>query len=102
MHSHYCWYRHHLLTAGPKPYLLPHSTTEELCCLLASVAADKETTIEFGAHQAILVRSQEAKELLPAEFEGTTVLIYGQAPSSGLLVCRCFHSVDSTSLSSDY
>jgi len=60
--------------SGPKPFLLPHSTTEELCCLLASVANDNETTIEFGAHQAILVRDQASKDKLPTEFEGALVL----------------------------
>jgi len=58
---------------GPRPFLLPHSTTEELCCLLAS-SVDETTTIEFGAHQAILVRSQEAKDRLPPEFDGALVL----------------------------
>ena len=60
--------------SGPRPFLLPHSNTEELWCLLASVAADKKTTIEFGAHQAILVRDQAAKEKLPSELKGALVL----------------------------
>jgi hypothetical protein len=44
------------------------------------LGSDKEhSQIEFGAHQAVLVRSQAAKETLPAEFDGALVLTIFEA-----------------------
>ena len=66
---------------GPKPLLLTESTTEELCCLLAGSAAtlEEKSSIEFGAHQAIIVRNQKAKEDLPDEFRGALCLTTNEA-----------------------
>ena len=42
---------------GPKPQLLTETGTDDLAILL--VGADRaQSQIEFGAHQAVLVRSQ--------------------------------------------
>lgn len=58
---------------GPKPQLLTETTTDHLAVLL--LGSDRtQSQIEFGAHQAVLVRSQAAKETLPEEFDGALVL----------------------------
>ena len=66
---------------GPRPLLLTQSSTEELVCLLAggSASTEEKSTIEFGAHQAIIVRNQQAKETLPAEFQGALCLTTNEA-----------------------
>ena len=46
---------------GPKPQLLTETGTDDLAILL--VGADRaQSQIEFGAHQAVLVRSQVGRE----------------------------------------
>ena len=58
---------------GPKPQLLTETSTDQLAILL--LGSDRtQSQIEFGAHQAVLVRSQAAKETLPEEFDGALVL----------------------------
>lgn len=52
---------------GPKPVIMEVSSTEELVLMLDG--AKRETArIEFGAHQVVIVRSEEAKKNLPDEF----------------------------------
>lgn len=52
---------------GPKPVIMEVSSTEELVLMLNG--AKRETSrIEFGAHQVVIVRSEEAKKNLPDEF----------------------------------
>lgn len=63
---------------GPKPALLTETSTDHLAILL--VGSDRtQSQIEFGAHQAVLVRSQAAKETLPEEFDGALVLTIFEA-----------------------
>ncbi|EKX52227.1 hypothetical protein GUITHDRAFT_102129 [Guillardia theta CCMP2712] len=54
---------------GPKPILLDTTSVEDATLLI--MGSDKVTSrIEFGAHQVVLVRSQEAKKKLPKELDG--------------------------------
>lgn len=53
---------------GPRPVIMEVTSTADLVLMLEG--AKRETSrIEFGAHQVILVRSEEAKQNLPEEFE---------------------------------
>ncbi len=54
---------------GPKPLLLTHTNVEDAAVLIVG-SDQKRSQIEFGAHQVILVRSQEAKKNLPEDFGG--------------------------------
>ena len=58
---------------GPKPQLLTETSTDDLAILLLG-SDPAQSQIEFGAHQAVLVRSQAAKATLPSEFDGALVL----------------------------
>ncbi|KAK1735805.1 hypothetical protein QTG54_013511, partial [Skeletonema marinoi] len=52
---------------GPKPVVMDVTSTEELVLMLDG--SKRETSrIEFGAHQVVIVRSEEAKKALPDEF----------------------------------
>lgn len=52
---------------GPRPVCMEVASTEELVLMLDG--AKRETSrIEFGAHQVVIVRSEEAKRNLPDEF----------------------------------
>ena len=52
---------------GPKPVILNVTSTEDLVLMLDG--SKRETSrIEFGAHQVVIVRSEEAKKTLPDEF----------------------------------
>ena len=52
---------------GPKPIIMNVSSTADLILMLDG--AKRETSrIEFGAHQVVIVRSEEAKKQLPDEF----------------------------------
>ena len=63
---------------GPKPQLLTETATDDLAILL--VGSDRvHSQIEFGAHQAVLVRNQAAKDALPDEFDGALVLTIFEA-----------------------
>lgn len=63
---------------GPKPQLLTETGTDNLAILL--VGSDRiHSQIEFGAHQAVLVRSQASKDSLPDEFDGALVLTIFEA-----------------------
>jgi tetratricopeptide (TPR) repeat protein len=54
---------------GPKPLMLLETKVDVATILI--VGSDKKASqIEFGAHQVILVRNQEAKETLPEQFDG--------------------------------
>lgn len=61
------------LVDGPKPVLLDHCPPTDLAVALAGKKRTA-TMIDFGAHQAILVRTQEAKEKLPRELKAAIVL----------------------------
>ena len=70
---------------GPKPLLLTgtaddggRADTTDLAILLLG-SDPTHSQIEFGAHQAVLVRSQAAKERLPAEFRSALVLTIFEA-----------------------
>jgi hypothetical protein len=55
--------------AGPKPMLLSETAVDDAAVMI--VGADrKHSQIEFGAHQVLLVRTQDAKDTLPTFFEG--------------------------------
>ena len=58
---------------GPKPVLLTDTSKDDLSILLCG-SNPAHSQIEFGAHQAVLVRSQAAKKRLPAELERALVL----------------------------
>lgn len=52
---------------GPKPVIMKVASTADLILMLDG--AKRETSrIEFGAHQVVIVRSEEAKKKLPDEF----------------------------------
>ena len=61
------------LVSGPKPVLLHTCSPTDLAVALAG-KKQTGTMIDFGAHQAILVRTQEAKEKLPKELKAAIVL----------------------------
>lgn len=55
------------LFAGPKPVLMEVSSVSDLVLMLDG--SKRETSrIEFGAHQVVIVRNEEAKKSLPDEF----------------------------------
>ena len=54
--------------AGPKPLLLRETALEEAVVMIAGAEASGRA-IQFGAHQVILVRNQEAKARLPRAFD---------------------------------
>lgn len=60
---------------GPQPILLDATSPEELTAVLLGNAKDsKGTHYELGAHQAILVRSEQAKDSLPESLKDGIVL----------------------------
>ena len=63
---------------GPKPVLLGSCSQMDLAILLRGNKR-KTTTIEFGAHQVILVASSEARERLPEELSHALVLTIYEA-----------------------
>ncbi len=63
---------------GPKPVLLGSCSQSDLAIILRGNKR-KATTIEFGAHQAILVASNEARERLPEELSHALVLTIYEA-----------------------
>lgn len=55
------------LFPGPKPVIMEVSAVEDLVLMLDG--SKRETSrIEFGAHQVVIVRNEEAKKALPDEF----------------------------------
>eukprot|EP00985_Skeletonema_marinoi_P021962 scaffold13734_cov129-Skeletonema_marinoi.AAC.1 len=52
---------------GPKPVVMDVTSTEELVLMLDG-SKRESSRIEFGAHQVVIVRSEEAKKALPDEF----------------------------------
>ena len=62
---------------GPTPIFILSCEVEDIPFLLSS--SRQESAIEFGAHQVILVRSQEAKNKLPKRFQGAIVLTISEA-----------------------
>ena len=77
---------------GPKPLLLTETNVDDAAVLI--VGADKQSSqIEFGAHQVILLRNQEAKvakslNILPMPMCAClTLLLAGIAPR---MLCRVF------------
>ncbi len=58
---------------GPKPVLLESCRVEDLALLLSTNKREK-SSIEFGAHQVILVRSKESRDHLPEILKGAIVL----------------------------
>lgn len=55
------------LFEGPKPVIMEAKSPDELVLMLEG--SKRETSrIEFGAHQVVIVRSEEAKAALPDEF----------------------------------
>ena len=63
---------------GPKPVLLESCSPSDLAIILRGYKR-KTTAIEFGAHQAILVASNEARERLPEELSHALVLTIYEA-----------------------
>jgi len=63
---------------GPKPALLGSCSQMDLAIILRGNKR-KTTTIEFGAHQVILVASNEARERLPEELSHALVLTIYEA-----------------------
>ena len=58
--------------------LLRDTTTDDLAMMLMG-SDPAHSQIEFGAHQAVLVRNQAAKERLPAEFASALKLTIFEA-----------------------
>jgi superfamily I DNA/RNA helicase len=56
------------LFSGPKPVIMDVANTQELVLMLQG-AKRKTSRIEFGAHQVVIVRSEEAKRSLPEKFD---------------------------------
>ncbi|XP_022795002.1 TPR and ankyrin repeat-containing protein 1-like [Stylophora pistillata] len=63
---------------GPKPVLLKSCSPSDLAIILRGYKR-KTTTIEFGAHQAILVASNNVRESLPEELSHALVLTVYEA-----------------------
>ena len=66
------------LFPGPLPVVLHAASTSDLAIILKGNRREA-STIEFGAHQAILVQSDEAKNTLPNELAGAIVLTIFEA-----------------------
>ncbi|XP_066280343.1 TPR and ankyrin repeat-containing protein 1-like [Branchiostoma lanceolatum] len=58
---------------GPKPLLLQECSQKDLVTLLQGNRR-ATSTIEFGAHQVVLVANSEARETMPDVFRGSLVL----------------------------
>ena len=96
---------------GPKPVLLGSCSQSDLAIILRGNKR-KTTTIEFGAHQAILVASNEARERLPEELshalvltiyeakglEFDDVLVYNFFKDSQVRCCQCTRTTEYTLL----
>ncbi|KAL7553719.1 hypothetical protein ACHAWF_017047, partial [Thalassiosira exigua] len=68
---------------GPRPVIMSVTSTAELILMLDG--AKRETSrIEFGAHQVIIVRSEEAKDELPEEFQSNKDWVMTVQQSKGL------------------
>lgn len=63
---------------GPKPWLLQAAKFEDLCLLL--LGSDRDSQIEFGAQQCVIVRDSESKRRIPDDL------------SRGGIVCSVFES----------
>ena len=63
---------------GPKPVLLKSCSLLDLAIILRGYKR-KTATIEFGAHQAILVVSNDARKSLPEELSHALVLTIYEA-----------------------
>lgn len=99
------------LFPGPVPVVLHAASTSDLAIILKGNRREA-STIEFGAHQAILVQSEEAKNTLPNELAGAIVLTIFEAKglefddvlmynffadskvSIGLLMVQCTEVID--------
>jgi hypothetical protein len=78
---------------GQKPLLLPTLSETDLSILLSG--ADRNaSTVEFGAHQVILVRSTEAAARLPLALR-TSALVMTVPQSKGLEFVRAQNSLRS-------
>ena len=65
------------LFEGPKPVILNADDFEQLALLLQGTKRKTTSSIDFGAHQAVLVQSEESKRLLPPELgHGIVLSIY--------------------------
>lgn len=53
------------LFTGPKPWLLEAATFDDLCILL--LGSDRDSQIEFGSQQCIIVRDEDSKTKIPVE-----------------------------------
>ena len=62
------------LFEGPKPVILNADDFEQLALLLQGTKRKTTSSIDFGAHQAVLVQSEESKRLLPPELRHGIVL----------------------------
>ena len=63
---------------GPTPVLLESCNIKDLSLLLRTNKREA-SAIEFGAHQVILVQSQQARECLPSILKGCIVLTISEA-----------------------
>lgn len=71
------------LFQGPKPILMKAGSIEDLVLML--VGSERDTSrIEFGAHQVVIVRDEEAKKRIPKEFEIDRDWVMTVAESKGL------------------
>ena len=66
------------LFPGPKPIIL-HSVSESDLAIILRGNRREASTIEFGAHQAILVQTEDAKRTIPNELSGAIVLTVFEA-----------------------
>ena len=62
------------LFAGPRPVLLELYSFSDLAVLLSGSRRETSSPIEFGAHQAILVANDAARDRLPQELSTALVL----------------------------
>ena len=63
---------------GPTPVLLESCEVDDLALLLSTNKRER-SAIEFGAHQAVIVQSREAKDKLPDILKGAIVLTIFEA-----------------------
>ena len=87
------------LLDGPRPLLIEATSHDELSLLL--LGNQRATAqIEFGAHQAIIVRNEEARECLPEELQMSAITLT-VAEAKGLEVCTRRRGGDACLLTSD-
>lgn len=79
---------------GPKPILVQTRDVEDLLLLLIGNVRSTAASIDFGAHQVVLVRNEEARQNLPDELRFAMVLTIYESKGlefDDVLIYNFFH-----------